>query len=265
MPDYLETVRELPRPSEQQISNFIDYVAAAHSWYKHLPLLPPGIDFYFFFDPNSGCDLVIESGNAHYRERKKHGFHYSAIPTAEYRNRFGYLEYFSSAGTTVLASDPESVVATTPSRAQVRWPQGGDVDELLDSIEQAEAAGPRILTQDQHWVALPQEILVASRVQLTAVIYPAFSGVSVWRWAATRLPGTDRSALGWPEETGGPDALLKILDIVKSNPQGTFKEVSGKPVFEFHPEIHSLVDAERRRQKTLVREAIQRVIRLLHS
>jgi hypothetical protein len=237
MPDYMEVVRELPRPSEQQIDNFIDYVAAAHSWYKHLPLLPPGSDFYFFFDLNSGCDLVIESGNAHYRERKKHGFHYSA----------------------------EGVVATTPSKAQVRWPQGGDVDELLDTIEQAEAAGPRILTQDQHWVALPQEILVAGQVQLTAVIHPVFSGVWVWKWASTRLIGKDKSALRWPEETGGPDALLKILDIVKSNPQGVFKEISGSPILEFHPEIHSLVDAERRRQKKLVREAIQRVIHLLHS
>src|SRR3989442_90660 len=74
MADYMQVVRVLPRPSPEQISSFVAYVAGAHSWYKHLPLTPPGVQFFFFLDPNAGCDLLLgPGGTAKYRQRNLRG------------------------------------------------------------------------------------------------------------------------------------------------------------------------------------------------
>ena len=39
---YQALVAHLPRPSAQQMHDFAVFIGRAHSWYKHLPLLPPG-------------------------------------------------------------------------------------------------------------------------------------------------------------------------------------------------------------------------------
>ena len=52
MDEYRELVASLPLPSTDQTARFVDYVSGAHSWYKHLPLFPPGAPFVFFLDPN---------------------------------------------------------------------------------------------------------------------------------------------------------------------------------------------------------------------
>ena len=87
MAEYMQVVRVLPRPSPEQISSFVAYVAGAHSWYKHLPLTPPGVQFFFFLDPNAGCDLLLgPGGTAKYRQRTEstqrfhHLAHYQRIP-----------------------------------------------------------------------------------------------------------------------------------------------------------------------------------------
>ena len=45
--EYLSLVSGLPRPTSQQIYNFVRFVASAHSWYKRLPYFMPGIPFIF--------------------------------------------------------------------------------------------------------------------------------------------------------------------------------------------------------------------------
>lgn len=45
---YRDLVKDLPPPTDQQISAFAEYVSTAKSWYKHLPLSPPGRCFRFF-------------------------------------------------------------------------------------------------------------------------------------------------------------------------------------------------------------------------
>src|SRR5512139_2782832 len=47
--------------TDGQIEAFADYVASAHSWYKHLPLQPPGVDFHFYIDPNAGMDHLVDA------------------------------------------------------------------------------------------------------------------------------------------------------------------------------------------------------------
>lgn len=73
-----------------------------------------------------------------------------------------------------------------------------------------------------------------------------------WWWCD---PRTIRSARRWPEETGGPDVLLNILEIGETEPFERY----------FDEEIHVLVEPERQRQKRLMQEAIRRVIQMLHN
>ena len=49
--EYREALEGVPRPTDEQIAGFAAFVCKAHSWYKHLPLLPPGVPFQFFLDP----------------------------------------------------------------------------------------------------------------------------------------------------------------------------------------------------------------------
>lgn len=271
MREYLEACSALPIPSEKQVHNFVDYVASAHSWYKHLPLIPPGSPFCFFLDPNSGCDLVVARGKTRYRKRLKRGFHYSDLPTKDYRTNFGYLEYSTRSGTTVLFPDPEGRVPSTRLTAEVSSSKKSgpgsapdeDLHDLVDAIEKAVARGPRILSREQRWLNVPREILDAGRVEVTGVIHPIASASRVWIWASEDWSSLGRSDLPWPEETGGSKVVGKILEIAKRDPKGIMSWK--RKVLGFQREIHALVDPERRRQKKLMREAIRRVIHLVYG
>ena len=142
---YLALVRGLPLPTAEQRRNFVDYVACAHSWYKHLHGFLPGSPFYFFLDRAAGCDwLTLRDGSYVIAERKKQGFHYSDIPTAEYRTRFGYLSYSCAEGTAVLVA-------------------GGPLALPRDKA----VAVPG---KDARPCYLPEPVLDAGRAELTAVI-----------------------------------------------------------------------------------------------
>lgn len=95
-------------PTDRQIDAFADYVASAHSWYKHLPLQPPGVDFHFYIDPNAGMDhLVHASGEVTVRARTPdtESFHYTWMTTTDYRERFGCLAFSCAAGSSVFGTD----------------------------------------------------------------------------------------------------------------------------------------------------------------
>src|SRR4029077_11710684 len=88
--EYLNLLSAVPLPSAKQKIEFAEFVSTAHSWYKLPPNLP-GRPFYFFIDNYAACDpLVREDGTAVVVERTERGFHYSDLPTKEYRSRFGY-------------------------------------------------------------------------------------------------------------------------------------------------------------------------------
>lgn len=90
--EYRSLVVTLPPPTDQQKDNFSKFVSQAHSWYKHLPLCLPGVKFHFFIDSSAGCERAVTfTGKIKLTPRAKQGFHYSWIPTNEYRRNFGYL------------------------------------------------------------------------------------------------------------------------------------------------------------------------------
>jgi hypothetical protein len=180
---YVDLLAGVPLPTQQQKQKFVAYVSHAHSWYKHLPLYPPGALFYFFIDKYAGCDrLVSKDGTAMLKQRAEHGFHYSEYPTAEYRDLFGHLAYSCGFGTKVIAMSKGPMVVPH--------------DDL--------AAVP---DDNARMYRLPSEIIEAGVTRLTAVIHThsAFNPLWLDRWPK------DAQEINWPEDSGGQLTLEKIL------------------------------------------------------
>lgn len=85
---YIYEIADIPIPSENQRKAFAEYVARAHSWYKHLH---PHDPTFFFFQLHPTVMMILENGKPILAE--KEGIHYSHMPTLEYRDFFGYLSY----------------------------------------------------------------------------------------------------------------------------------------------------------------------------
>jgi hypothetical protein len=101
--DEIFDLRSLPRPTVGQYAEFAAHVAAAHSWYKHLPLLTGGW-FVVFLAPDSGIGRLVAriEGDKLQLETPPEGpvfteanprIHYSWTTSEEYRRRFGFLDY----------------------------------------------------------------------------------------------------------------------------------------------------------------------------
>ena len=95
--DYQCLIREaeIPAPTDEQIANFVEFVCGAKSWYKHLPLVLPGESMYFFIDACAGLDrILLADGRVTFLQRSESlRFHYTWMPTSEYRERFGGLSF----------------------------------------------------------------------------------------------------------------------------------------------------------------------------
>ncbi len=230
--EYLNLLLEVPLPSTQQKSEFAEFVSAAHSWYKHLPANLPGQPFYFFLDKYAGCDRRLQlNGTAVLAERREQGFHYSDIPTAEYRSRFGYLAYNCSSGTSVFVAE---------------WPLVYSRDKF-----------PAVPGDDGKMYDLPKEILEVGETQLTAIIHPNSSS----RLVCSQLTN-------WPEECGGRTTLEKIAARCRemqdpANPKSGGYTQSG--VYIEDQLLDNLFAPERQRQKREIVRSIDRVCELIQS
>src|SRR4051812_1821261 len=97
--DYRDLLGATSVPSREQMGAFALFVSTAHSWYKHLPTLPPGVPMIFYLDPGAGAQRIVNIfGRVREAERIERGFHYSSLPTTEYRNRFGHAAFAAAAG-----------------------------------------------------------------------------------------------------------------------------------------------------------------------
>jgi hypothetical protein len=248
--EYREVLGETPSPSAEQLDAFARFVSTAHSWYKHLPTLPPGVPMIFYLDPGAGTQRVVDKrGRVREVKRRTHGFHYSWLPTAEYRDRFGCAAFASMAGTTVslIRSDGSQHV---PS----------DNEPLIFAPRYAEL------------VALPTEVLEAGMAEISGLIHNRAACFEFWRW----LPAgyDDPSRFHWPAESGGADAYTQILERlqalrggapVEEVPSGEshredYRYLSGLPSGDLV--LHRLLIPERERQQRGIVAALCRVIEL---
>ena len=96
--DYVNAIRQLPRPTLAQTERFARFVSSAHSWYKHLPVCPQ-VPFVFYLDPGSGMSLVrTRTGETALVEVTDQStpFHYTWQKTQDYRRRFGHWNYHAA-------------------------------------------------------------------------------------------------------------------------------------------------------------------------
>ena len=248
---YVKFVADVPLPTRRQKENFADYVAHAHSWYKHLSPYPPGAEFRFFIDKYAGCERA--SGTPLVRDRIKHGFHYSTVPTRLYRSSFGYLAY-----TTDRINKVGLIVPFAGTEAEVR---------RMDPM--AQLFGTRALMH-----GLPEEIFDAGVARLTGAMH-TLCAANIWVWDEDR-PVTDGD---WPHVSGGLATLEKVFERCREIRAHNF-ERKAMPSKEWlsrrYPSSHHhmpFVDAvlcellapEQRRQQAEIISAIDRVCEVIES
>lgn len=151
--EYLDLVRQLPRPTIEQTALFASYITEAHSWYKHLPL-GSKVPFYLYLDPNAGKNIIhTRTGETAVlditNESKK--FHYTWQTTKDYRERFGIWNYHAESGTRfMIASD------------------GGVVTDPRDKGLKVFAP----FSRQGAWINVPLISQELGQVNLSAIIYP---------------------------------------------------------------------------------------------
>lgn len=192
LPEYRQLAARTEPSTDDQCTAFVDYVSQHHSWYKHLPLMPPGEDFHFYIHPWAGTEMLVDSkGRGGFRERvpEKIGEFWTQSTTMNYRSQFGYLAYACKAGTQVVKIQ---TYRFRPSRVKT-------------GICDSNYSVPILYLEDGEPRTPPPEILEAGTVNLTATIHPLTPRLGVIERHLEYE--TDRL---WPEDTGGIDTLEKL-------------------------------------------------------
>jgi len=185
-------------PVSQQIRDFAEHVSTMHSWYKHLPFDGPGAPFVFYLDRYAGLHRVATPAGWSFLALEKPAcFHYSMVPTTEYRRRFGYLQVSQ---------------ASSPSF------------EIGSAREQRSFAGAPLLWVDGGECGLPAAVAAAGTAHLRATIHPRARtehiGDRGWENAAelarqTLAPIMPKDVLGYDRQLQ-MDEIIAAIDSVLS-------------------------------------------------
>ena len=247
---YKELVSSLPVPTPLQMEQFAEYVSRAHSWYKHIPLLPPGLPFQFYLDPGAGMELEQRpDGKLKASPRLKHGFHYSWIPTDQYRERFGDLAFSQSSGPAVFSLDGTGARTIPP-----------DIDCMVFD--------PNLGFQRP----VPVDIYQAGRALVSGIIHPAGTSESLLHWAIEANPD-----FSWPREGGGDAAWADIVArtrVLCKDPsqkikvdyddKESVKKYRMVGAVNFDIPLYDALEPERKRQRIGMIAAMVRAVKLVH-
>lgn len=247
--EYRALVKPLPVPTPVQLRQFADYIAAAHSWYKHLRVLPAYSPIQVFMNPAAGMQLVqAPDGRVTAEPREKQGFHHSWLRTAEHRERFGYLAFSKSAGTSVYTGAGNGTLVPSD-----------DAPSVYDPAARA-------------FYRLPEEALMAGRAFISAIVHEATSRQSVWQWVIEKTEGFD-DVLDAIDRLEIAQRILDRCSVLKENPSlaeprpprpdDRFHEYHECNLAELDVPLYELVKAERERQIEGLAAAAARVVRLV--
>ena len=245
--EYRALVESLPMPTVEQARQFAEYVAGAHSWYKHLRLLPAYAPIQIYLDPAAGMQHTMAAdGSIAVVAREKQGFHYSWLPTEEHLRRFGHLAFSKGTGTSVSLGTA-----------------GGKRLVPSDDEPRVYHATARALYD------LPNEVLMAGRAYVSGVVHS--NGSSRYIWA--RVLQQTESFENVLDRIDGLDLSQRILSrcqFLKQHPEkaeprparpGDIESEFALAAIDFP--LQELVAAERRRQIESLAESAMRMIRLV--
>jgi hypothetical protein len=246
--EYRSLVEKLSPPTDEQIRDFAAFIAEAKSWYKHLPLLPPGVPFCFFIDPNAGMDRVIVAGGRvmyYPRTEESPKLHYSWLTTETYRSRFGYLSYACPEGSRICVNFSfrnETYDMVSP-------------DGLLDNNPYL----PAVNLAHKGLQVVPAEILGLASVEITGVIHPMAATVECWD---AILKGDAGNCRG-PEETGATAILGEIS--ARCQELQELRDSGAKAPYGADPVLSKLMAPERERLQNSMIDAMRGLRRLLYG
>lgn len=229
--EYQALVAPLPTPTAEQMQAFAEFVCGAHSWYKHLRSMPPGQTIRFYLDPSAGMQLSSQGGHVRAEWLEKWGFHYSQIPTADYRRRFGHLAFSQSSGSVVYRQGAD-----------------GECQGAFDDV-------PAVYDPStQSMRGLPSEVLHLGRARISGLVHRL--GADAWRIA---YEAVGRGTPKWPEESGGQQALADILERCHQMLTDPASVPRWNYPAESEPVLQRLVAPEVARQRKRMVEAMARV------
>jgi hypothetical protein len=236
---YLELASRLPRPTEGQIAAFVEHLCYAHSWYKHLPILPPGRPFHFFLDPGAGMSRVVRSDGQFGAQPRssEECYHHSWFSTDETRERFGFL-----------------------SNAVV-YPRKEILDHDVPSMWDPH------LAIDVH---LPNEVLAAAPPEVSGLIHPLGTNYRlILLEFGHRLPE-------WPKDTGGSEQAQRVIERCRRLADGTVPIASAPPDVELDETtlwalqrsdwvLYEMLEPERQRQRDEMVQAARRAVKFVYG
>jgi hypothetical protein len=229
MAEYLQLCAPLTAPTPAQIEAFALYIADMHSWYKHLPLTPPGSPFVVFIDPGAGYQLFEHAdGRFSYSEvgANANQFHYSMMSTADYRARFGCLNVRQS-------HSPSFRLVNSEGSAYF-----GDVPGVFAGSD---------------FRAIPEPLAQLGHVELTGSIHSMASLNFLWERVFWRKQDDHApELLQWPAESGGVAVLADIQRLLLMQDRYTFDEIN--------QQLAELIAPERERQLRQLRLSAAQVV-----
>ncbi len=137
---YIETIRSsCTRPTPTQVANFVDYVADAHSWYKHLPTFGSGAPFYFYMNPVAGLarrrDIETKELEFLVKEEGEQFFHYNEMSTDKYLDQFGKLSFSCNRGTVLLFRKDNYLINDKSILPKAFTPDGQEIEIPIQILE----------------------------------------------------------------------------------------------------------------------------------
>jgi len=236
----------IPAPTDEQIFNFSAFVSEAKSWYKHLPLLPPGEPFHFFFDPWAGMDRIIETGGkVTLLPRTENSFqsHYTCMTTEDYLSQFGLLSFSFGAGSHFFFISL-SVELDDEKRT------------LVNGVLESNPAHPIVQLTQERALGLPTEVMQMGTVPVTGVIHRRAAHSWVWKMYLESMPNLHLFE-SWPSETGGWETFEKIV-----NRMDVLEQVDLHA--DVDEQLEALLAPERKRLQKEMITAMQRLRDLIY-
>jgi hypothetical protein len=198
-------------------------------------LLPSmSLEDCFFLDPAAGCDRVQrQDGSWEAVTREVRGFHHAAIPTRDYRERFGLLAF----------ANGRSLRSGSLAGGTLRVETG---------------FGAEVIDEDGACRPVPEET-EAGAVRLTGMIHPYANQHMIWERISRTEPVPDL----WPEESGGAVVFDQIQRRCRELIGDSSRIVLDDERRGVDAVFADLVEPEHQRQRRRMLGALDRLVALL--